>query len=371
MIVMDDRFLHETTQDEMWLMLHLARFLKERQNTCWPSNETLIEVTGWSESKFREVRKGCIKKGFLRTESRFRHNGTQTSSIYHFETERLFFIKAMKGMFGISKDNADDEIIDDFGRVVKSTTLTENTTGGGSKNQYPHYIEQTEIHIEPDLNVVCEQTTLVQTKLQKRLNCKNAKHEQAVIEIVDYFNLVTGRKAEYQTAGALKYILHWLNEGHSVEEFKAVIDYKTSAFKGTENEKHIALDTYCRFDKFEDNLSKARNTQPTSADPSLNDCALTTEQAAKYEETKQFIYSHYPNLKDVRFFSHREFLLVQSNDNKEFLPEFWRNKATVRNMQDMKKNTMAKLNTNHFERKAAGSLYDYLKTQIRAELKKD
>lgn len=223
------------------------------------------------------------------------------------------------------------------------------------------------------LKVVSLETTLIQepTALQKRLNCKNGKHEQAVIEIVDYFNQVTGRKAEYQTKGALKYILHWLNEGRKVEDFKIVIDYKTKEFKGTENEKYIALDTYCRFDKFEDTLSKAKNAATISQDPSLNDCELTPEQQASYNETKSYILSHYPNLKDIRFFSHREFLQVSTNNTTDFLPALWRNKATVRNMQQMKKSILDKLNTNHFERKAAGSLYDYLKTSIRAELKKD
>jgi len=231
------------------------------------------------------------------------------------------------------------------------------------------YINNTE------LNVVCEQTTPTptKTKLQERLNCKNAKHESEVIEIVDYFNQVSGRKAEYQTAGALKWILYWLNEGHSVADFKAVIDYKTAEFRGTENEKYIALDTYCRREKFEDNLSKAKNqtVKAQKTENTLNDIELTQEQAAQYEASKAYILDHYPNLKEVRFFSHREFLLFSTNNNREFLPEFWKNKATERNMRQMKIDAMAKLNNNTFERKAAGSLYEYVKTHIRNELKKD
>lgn len=222
------------------------------------------------------------------------------------------------------------------------------------------------------LKVVSVETTPENVKLKQRLNCQNGKHESAVIAIVDYFRQSTGREVEYHTKGALKYMLHWLNEGYTVDDFKKVIDYKTRQFKGTENAKFIALDTYCRFDKFEDTLSKAKNEVIAPAqDPTLNDCQLTPEQQEQYNETKKYIYGTYPNLKEIRFFSHREFLLVSTNDNNEFLPTYWRNKATERNMKQHKKNAMDRLNTNHFERKAAGSLYDYLKNFIRAELKKD
>lgn len=371
MIIMDDRFLKETTPDEMWLMLHITKYLKERENTCWPSNETMIAVTGWSESKFRQVRRDCIKKGFLRLESRFAKNGTQTSNIYHVETERLAFMKSIKGMFGVEKPAKEEQQIPENDGVVNYTTLPENNMGEGSKSNYPHYIEQTEIHIEPVLNVVCEQTTIVSPKLKERLNCKNSKHEAAVVEIVDYFNLVTGRKTEYHSKGQLKYLLHWLNEGYAVDDFKAVIDYKTNIFKGTPNENYIALDTYCRFDKFEENLTKSKNTPQATTDASLADCELSQEQAEQYAKARNYILVNYPNLKDVRFFSHREFLAFSTNDVNDFLPIAWRVKATERKMKDWKLALMDKLNTNVFERKACGSLYGYIKDGIREQLKKE
>lgn len=256
------------------------------------------------------------------------------------------------------------------------TPLRENpVTVKTRKGETPQHINteiisNTELGCNTSLQVVCEQTTVISPKLKERLNCKNSKHEAAVIEIVDHFNQVSGRKTEYYSKGQLKYLLHWLNEGYTVDDFKAVIDYKTQLFNGTPNENYIALDTYCRFDKFEENLTKAKSTAQPTTDKSLADCELTPEQAEQYEKTRNYILDNYPNLKEVRFFSHREFLAFLTNDTTDFLPIAWRVKATVEKMQRWKLAQMDKLNTNPFERKACGSLYDYIKTGILKELKK-
>lgn len=95
-------------------------------------------------------------------------------------------------------------------------------------------------------------------RLESRLSEKNKKHFDKIIQIVDEFRSITGRDVNYSTKGSLKLILYWLNEGYDVPQFIGVFDYKYRQFKGTENEKYIAIDTFCRIDKFENNLEKAR-----------------------------------------------------------------------------------------------------------------
>lgn len=95
-------------------------------------------------------------------------------------------------------------------------------------------------------------------RLKKRLTNRNKKHYEKIIQIVDAFNEITGRKVNYSTKGSLKLMLYWLNEGYDVPQFKGVFQYKYNKFKGTDNEQYIAIDTFCRETKFENNLEQAR-----------------------------------------------------------------------------------------------------------------
>lgn len=95
MLNIDDRFLTESTQDQFWLMCHIAKFMNE-DSTCFPSNKTLCERTGWKISKLNEVKKACIDAGLLKSETRY-HNNRQSTNEYTILTDRIYAVVNMKG----------------------------------------------------------------------------------------------------------------------------------------------------------------------------------------------------------------------------------------------------------------------------------
>jgi len=94
MINVDDRLLGEVNEKEFWLLVHIAKRL-DKTRGAFPSNETLLNDTGWSDKTLRSVKKSCVEKGLLRIEKRMTEDGKQTSNNYRITTNRIgFFIGA-------------------------------------------------------------------------------------------------------------------------------------------------------------------------------------------------------------------------------------------------------------------------------------
>ena len=98
MLNIDDRFLTEASQDQFWLMCHIAQFMNENA-ACFPSNKTLCERTGWKISKLNEVKKSCIDAAMLKAETRF-INARQSTNEYTIMTDRLSVMVNMRGKKG-------------------------------------------------------------------------------------------------------------------------------------------------------------------------------------------------------------------------------------------------------------------------------
>lgn len=95
MLNVDDRFLTEATIDQFWFMCHVAKFMNDN-STCFPSNHTLCECTGWKISKLNAVKKSCVDAGFLKVETRYSNN-RQSSNEYTVLTDRLSVMVNLKG----------------------------------------------------------------------------------------------------------------------------------------------------------------------------------------------------------------------------------------------------------------------------------
>lgn len=95
MINVDDRFLSEATQDQFWFMCHVAKYMG-KDSKCFPSNQTLCEVTGWKISKLNQVKRSCIEAGMIKVEPRYANN-KQRSNIYRIVTDRLSVVMNLKG----------------------------------------------------------------------------------------------------------------------------------------------------------------------------------------------------------------------------------------------------------------------------------
>ena len=61
--------------------------------------------------------------------------------------------------------------------------------------------------------------------------------------IIDYLNSATSSNYRYQSKATQRLINARLNDGFTVDDFKAVIDKKTKEWKGTEMEKYIRPET--------------------------------------------------------------------------------------------------------------------------------
>lgn len=79
-------------------------------------------------------------------------------------------------------------------------------------------------------------------------------------EIVDYLNEKTGRNFNVRTAATRKVISARLNEGYSVNDFKAVIDNMTAKWKGTDWEQYLRPSTLFAPSHFDEYLNTPKIT---------------------------------------------------------------------------------------------------------------
>ena len=78
-------------------------------------------------------------------------------------------------------------------------------------------------------------------------------------EIINYLNSATSSNYRYQSKATQRLIKARLNDGFTVDDFKAVIDKKTKEWKGTEMEKYIRPETLFGT-KFESYLNQKKAT---------------------------------------------------------------------------------------------------------------
>lgn len=270
----------------------------------------------------------------------------------------------------VKNDFIDIEIEENYKRKIFLKGVLEKSKGGIRKIERgvleKSNNNNTDINTGNDNNVEQGSTDSDLQKLETRLGKKNEKHKEAIIAIVDHFKTVSGKlKTEYSTKGALKLILHWLNDGKTVEDFKAVIDYKTAEFKKSGKTQYIKMDTYCRVDKFEDTLQETKNTVVENED--LKDCELSNEEAEKYAATRNWLKAKYPaTFEKVKFFTYSEFKLFTA---RNFFP-MYRQHYDERVFKQTFVKALTELEEKPWERNKAAGIYPYLKeyliSQIRA-----
>lgn len=105
------------------------------------------------------------------------------------------------------------------------------------------------------------------TNIQKDINNKNIYSEA-----IDYLNQKAGTKYKSSSKNTTKHIKARINDGYTLEDFKAVIDKKCSEWLNTDMEKYLCPDTLfgSKFEKYLNqkiNVPKFnnKNTQNNSA----------------------------------------------------------------------------------------------------------
>jgi uncharacterized phage protein (TIGR02220 family) len=112
-----------------------------------------------------------------------------------------------------------------------------------------------------DENAVKPVNTNEITKDQKSTVTKrknNDKYKDEIIEIVDYLNKKADTNYRYKTPKTRKLIITRLKEGHTIEDFKKVIDNKTDEWLDNAMNKFLRPETLFS-NKFESYLNQKQN----------------------------------------------------------------------------------------------------------------
>ena len=141
-------------------------------------------------------------------------------------------------------EEKEELLIDERGAYTereKLTELTENTTFGIPQSEKRY----TEVRLGKD-------------RLGKDIN--NNKYivpfSTELKEIIDYLNLCTGSRYTYKNKTNNSYIKARLEEGHTVDDFKTVIDKKTRSWKNTDMEGFLRPETLFCSKHFESYLNE-------------------------------------------------------------------------------------------------------------------
>ena len=94
MINLDTRVLELVNENELWLILHVAKRMQQNRMTAWPSLKTLCSDTKWSENALRKWRKSLCEKGFLSIEQR-----PAQTPIYRFSLKGIGVFSPLSGEF--------------------------------------------------------------------------------------------------------------------------------------------------------------------------------------------------------------------------------------------------------------------------------
>ena len=93
-------------------------------------------------------------------------------------------------------------------------------------------------------------------------------------EIIDYLNLVAKSNYSHNDPKVIGYINTHINDGHTIDDFKLVIDKKWTDWKGTEWQKYVRPETL-----FRANFKRYLNEQPRITKSGLFKLASAVNQA--------------------------------------------------------------------------------------------
>lgn len=65
MLNIDDRILSTLNEQEMFLCMHILKYMKSGEKQCWPSIDTLCKDCNWSHNTVKTWRKSLINKGVI------------------------------------------------------------------------------------------------------------------------------------------------------------------------------------------------------------------------------------------------------------------------------------------------------------------
>lgn len=89
-----------------------------------------------------------------------------------------------------------------------------------------------ECNVTRSVTVTDSNATDIEEDKEKDINISSSKEKELLNQIVDYLNTQTGKSFKASSKATQKHILARINEGYSLEDFKAVIDIKVKQWLG-------------------------------------------------------------------------------------------------------------------------------------------
>jgi uncharacterized phage protein (TIGR02220 family) len=215
-------------EKELWLLIHVVKRINVKR-LCWPSNELLLEDTGWHIEKLQSVKKSLVKKGLLQIIRR-----GDKSNVYKINTEFL-------GVFvRLDEDELQECKASDFSIDGKSDT---HTTNGKTDRMTPG---------KTDKEVLTKE---VLTNIQGTILFKDRVNRSE--KIIDALNDL---KKTYGINGQVRWtkeratmiearIKEWKGE-QPYKEICTMMEHRCKVWKGTEWQKFIRIETMFQPKKF-------------------------------------------------------------------------------------------------------------------------
>lgn len=213
MINVDDRFLTEANEDELYLVLHVAKHM-DKDNFCFPSVDTLSHAMNWSSRKTRRIKIQCIEKGFFEIVERYEKNGGRKSDGYKIKTDRV-------SIYVNLKDKGD-------------APLTKHTGGGDKTYSTPLDILYSTPLTDRAGEVLTNEvlTNEVLTSLKGLVGSTTVKSfsksnfslpAEKLVLLIEFLQHRKNIKKQYRSAGGITAVANQM-AAHSVAEIRAALD---------------------------------------------------------------------------------------------------------------------------------------------------
>lgn len=107
----------------------------------------------------------------------------------------------------------------------------------------------------------------VNTPMEEKVKDNNTENNNTInntynsVEVIDYFNKVTGKTLRHNSQSTNKHIIARFKEGYTLEDFKIVIDKKYTEWINTDMAKYIRPSTLFNCEKFENYLNQLDTTK--------------------------------------------------------------------------------------------------------------
>lgn len=256
MVNIDTRIIKffKLSESEFWLLFHVVSML-DKDMKCFPSNDRLMEDTGWAIEKLQKIKKSLYAKGIIVVHNRY--NGKrQASNLYYLKTDLIsLFVTVEK----LTKDGIEIPMGSENRTPL---SVSENQVGGGvgkSDNRSINHSEVLSNSSSP--NVEEAQTLFSQESLPKTKKEKIKKKEVdpaygALVEVWTreypelHFDPVSGKKIK-EIIEKIKHHLRIGGKEYSVDTARNMLEFVIQYAKRSENwasGKHISTFTQ-KFDE--------------------------------------------------------------------------------------------------------------------------